>query len=279
MSDISNKLFVSYKPTNISSNRFLGKIKRKYNVKKAGFSGTLDPFAKGVLIIAFGQYTKLFRFLKKKKKAYRATLWLGATSPSLDIERIEKVQNIMPFASDSLNIITQNMLGEIEYLPPKFSAKKVQGQRAYKLAREDKEFELNKIKSTIYDFKIIHYMHPFLTFEITISEGGYIRSIGEIIAKKFGFDGALSSLERLSEGNFIYENEKELNPLDFIDIEENQYLGDILDIELGRKIYVDGFCNKNEGLYKIVHKNELSVVEIKNGQERVEYILNKVILC
>jgi len=279
MKDNINRLFVAYKPTNISSNRFLGQIKRRYNVKKAGFSGILDPFAKGVLIIAFGQYTKLFRFLKKKKKSYRATLWIGASSPTLDVEKIEKVQNIMPFAEDSLNIITQNMLGEIEYLPPKYCAKKVDGQRAYKLAREDKEFELNKIKSTIYDFKIIHYMHPFVTFEITISEGGYIRSIGDIIAKKFGFDGALSSLERLSEGDFIYEDEKELNPLDFIDIEENQYLGDIEDIELGRKIYIDSFENKNEGLYKIVHDKELSVVGITDGQERVEYILNKVILC
>jgi len=279
MRESFNRLFVAYKPTNISSNRFLGQIKRRYNVKKAGFSGTLDPFAKGALIIAFGQYTKFFRFLRKKRKSYRATLWIGASSPTLDIEKIEKVQNIMPFAEDSLNIITQNMLGEIEYLPPKFCAKKVDGQRAYKLAREDKEFELNKIKSTIYDFKIIHYMHPFLTFEITISEGGYIRSIGDIIAKKFGFDGALSSLERLSEGDFIYEDEKELNPLDFIDIEENQYLGDIEDIELGRKIYIDNFEKKNEGLYKIVHDKELSVVEITDGQERVQYILNKVILC
>ncbi len=272
-----NRLFVTYKPQGLSSNRFLGQIKRKYGVKKAGFSGTLDPFAQGVLIVAFGQFTKLFRFLKKTQKSYRATLWIGASSPTLDSEKIQSVQNIMPFAPSSLDIIASSMKGEIEYLPPKYSAKKVDGQRAYKLARSEQEFELKKIKSTIYDFKILHYMHPFLTFEITISEGGYIRSIGQIIAKKFGFDGSLTYLERLSEGAFVYEDEKELNPLEFIDIQDNEYLGDIADISLGRKLHVSDFAQTSDGLYKIVHADELSLLEIKDNE--VEYILNKVKLC
>ncbi|MDN5377392.1 MAG: tRNA pseudouridine55 synthase [Sulfurospirillum sp.] len=276
---MSNRLFVAYKPANISSNTFLGRLKRKYGVKKAGFSGTLDPFAQGVLVIAFGQYTKLFRFLKKTKKSYRATLWLGASSPTLDIEKIEHVEEIMPFASDSLKIIEQSIKGEIEYFPPKYSAKKVDGQRAYKLARSDKEFALQKIKSTIYDFKILHYMHPFVTFEITISEGGYIRSIGQIIASRFGFNGALSYLERLSEGDFVYEDEKELDPLLFIDIQENDYLGDINDIKLGKKIFKENFKNRLAGLYKIICDDEFSVVMIEEENERVEYILNKVKLC
>jgi tRNA pseudouridine55 synthase len=276
---MSNRLFVAYKPANISSNTFLGRLKRKYGVKKAGFSGTLDPFAQGVLVIAFGQYTKLFRFLKKTKKSYRATLWLGVSSPTLDIEKIEHVEEIMPFAPDSLKIIEQSIKGEIEYFPPKYSAKKVDGQRAYKLARSDKEFALQKIKSTIYDFKILHYMHPFVTFEITISEGGYIRSIGQIIASRFGFNGALSYLERLSEGDFVYEDEKELDPLLFIDIQENDYLGDINDIKLGKKIFKENFKNRLAGLYKIICDDEFSVVMIEEENERVEYILNKVKLC
>jgi len=85
-----NRLFVAYKPTGISSNFFLNRLKRKYNTKKVGFSGTLDPFAKGVLLIGMGSYTKLFRFLNKAPKTYRATLWLGAKSDSLDTEMIEK---------------------------------------------------------------------------------------------------------------------------------------------------------------------------------------------
>ncbi len=184
-------------------------------------------------------------------------MWLGASSPTLDIEKVEKVVEMIPFAPSSLKIIEESMSGEIEYLPPKYCAKKVDGKRAYALARENKEFELNAIKSTIYDFKILHYMHPFLTFEITISEGGYIRSMGQIIANKFGFDGCLSALERLSEGEFVYEDERALNPLDFIEIEDNEYLGDIEDIELGRKVFVKDFKNKEAGLYKISLKRRV----------------------
>ena len=273
---MENRLFVAYKPANMVCNHFLSRIKRRYNVKKAGFSGTLDPFAQGVLIIAFGQFPKLFRFLKKALKTYRATLWIGASSPTLDIEKIDKVEQMLPFHPDSVNFVLQSMIGEKTYLPPKYSAKKVDGARAYDLARADKEFELKAITSTIYDCHLVHYMHPFLTFEITISEGGYVRSIGALIAEKFGFKGCLSALERLNEGSFIYENEKALNPLEYLDLPENAYLKDPQDILLGRKLSVENFEKQEEGIYQIVIDEVLSVVEISaNG---VEYLLNSLSL-
>lgn len=272
-----NKLFVAYKPKGLSSNYFLRKIKRRYGIKKAGFSGTLDPFASGVLIVAFGQFTKLFRFLKKEPKRYRATLWIGAKSVTLDTEKIESVKNLAPFSTDSINIIAKSFLGDIEYLPPKYSAKRVDGKRAYALAREGEEFELKKIKSTIYDFKILHYMHPFLTFELSISEGGYARSIGNIFAEKLGFDGILSSLERLNEGDFVYNDEKALNPLDYLEIEDNVYLGERDDIELGRKLDKNYFERKEKGIYKLVDEKYLALIEI--GDDEVKYLLNKVKLC
>ncbi len=272
-----NRLFVTYKPSGVSSNSFLSSIKRRYGVKKAGFSGTLDPFAKGVLIVAFGQFTKLFRFLNKSPKRYRATLWIGAYSPTLDVEKIEEVLELKPFVPSTIELIANSLNGEIEYLPPKYCAKRVDGKRAYNLARDGEEFELKKIESTIYDFKVISYMHPFLTFEISISEGGYIRSIGEIISSRLGFKGCLSSLERLSEGEFIYENEKALNPLDFIDLKENAYLGDYEDIKLGKKLNLEQFEIKENGLYKIVQSDKFSIVSIDGSS--VEYILNRISLC
>ncbi|WNY99348.1 tRNA pseudouridine synthase B [Sulfurospirillum sp. 'SP'] len=273
---MENRLFVAYKPANMVCNHFLSRIKRRYNVKKAGFSGTLDPFAQGVLIIAFGQFPKLFRFLKKAPKTYRATLWIGASSPTLDIEKIDKVEVMLPFHPDSVNFVLQSMIGEKTYLPPKYSAKKIDGARAYDLARADKEFELKAITSTIYDCHLVHYMHPFLTFEITISEGGYVRSIGALIAEKFGFRGCLSALERLNEGSFIYENEKALNPLEYLDLPQNAYLKDPQDILLGRKLSVENFEKQEEGIYQIVIDEVLSVVEISaNG---VEYLLNSLSL-
>ena len=119
---MQNRLFVVNKPINISSNGYLSRIKRKYKVKKAGFSGTLDPFACGVLIIAFGQYTKLFRFLKKSPKTYQATLWLGVSSPTLDIEKIDKIENIPPFQKDLIYDVVSSFEGIFTYYPPKFSA-------------------------------------------------------------------------------------------------------------------------------------------------------------
>ena len=273
---MENRLFVAYKPANMVCNHFLSRIKRRYNVKKAGFSGTLDPFAQGVLIIAFGQFPKLFRFLKKAPKTYRATLWIGASSPTLDIEKVDNVEVMLPFHPDSVNFVLQSMIGEKTYLPPKYSAKKIDGARAYDLARADKEFELKAITSTIYDCHLVHYMHPFLTFEITISEGGYVRSIGALIAERFGFRGCLSALERLNEGDFVYENEKALNPLEYLDLPQNAYLKDPQDILLGRKLSVENFEKQEEGIYQIVIDEVLSVVEISaNG---VEYLLNSLSL-
>ncbi|MBK1993214.1 tRNA pseudouridine(55) synthase TruB, partial [Campylobacter novaezeelandiae] len=137
-----NKLFVGYKPNGISSNAFLNTIKKKYKVKKAGYSGTLDPFAKGVLIIAFNQFSKLFRFLKKTPKTYKATLWLGVKSLSLDDKNITQVTTINPYNLAFLEEIKNKLLGEIEFIPPKFSAKRIQGKRAYEFAKKGQEVEL-----------------------------------------------------------------------------------------------------------------------------------------
>jgi len=271
-----NRLFVAYKPKGMVCNHFLSRLKRKYSDKKAGFSGTLDPFAQGVLIVAFGQFTKLFRFLNKAPKTYRATLWLGAYSPTLDSEKIERVQTLMPFHPDSVKIAVESMVGAITYLPPKYSAKKVEGKRAYALARDDKDFELNAITSQVYACHVVHYVHPFLTFEISISEGGYVRSIGALIAKKLGFEGALSALERLSEGVFVYEDEKPLNPLECINLPLNAYLREKDDILLGRKLLRENFEITEEGVYCIVIDEKLSIIEMCNDE--VNYLLNSISL-
>jgi len=92
-----------------------------------------------------------------------------------------------------------------------------------------------------------------------------------------GFDGALSSLKRLSEGDFVYDNEVPLNPLDYLSFEENRYLGDMSDIELGKKLNIQMFENKKNGIYKFVDERYLALIEIKDDE--VNYVLNKVKLC
>lgn len=272
-----NRLFVAYKPKGMVCNHFLSRLKRQYNDKKAGFSGTLDPFAQGVLIVAFGQYTKLFRFLKKAPKTYRATLWIGAFSPTLDSEAIEHVEEVMPFHPDSIDIVLNSMVGKIRYTPPKYSAKHVNGERAYSLARRQEAFELEMITTEVYTCKLVHYHHPFLTFDVSLSEGGYVRSLGEIIAQKLGFCGALSALERLKEGDFIYENERLLDPLAYIDLPSNTYLGNSEDILLGRKLLKENFQIQEEGIYKVLSEQDvLSILHISENE--VKYLLNSILL-
>ncbi|MDR0761799.1 MAG: tRNA pseudouridine(55) synthase TruB [Campylobacteraceae bacterium] len=269
-----NLLFTANKPCGISCNKFLSQIKKKYGIKKAGYSGTLDVNASGVLIIAFGQYTKLFRFLKKTPKKYTAVLWLGAKSESLDAELIENITELKPFDLNEIHQAAAKLIGQIKYIPPKFSAKRINGKRAYDLARAGKEFELKEITTEVFSFKIKNYEHPFVTFEAEVSEGGYIRSLGAILAASLGIEGCLKSLQRESEGEFKYENEKPLLITNFLDLEENFYEGKKEDLLLGRVLQKEQFKKSNFGEYFVVTDNFLSVVKI--DQNGVDYILNKI---
>lgn len=272
-----NRLFVTYKPSGIGSNRYLSQLKRKYNTKKAGFSGTLDPFAKGVLIIAFGSYTRLFRFLKKTPKTYRATLWLGAHSDTLDIEAVTQIDTLEPLAIKAVEDAVHSLQGELSYYPPIFSAKKIEGRRAYDLAREGKKVTLNTIHSNIYDIHVLHYCHPFITFEATVSEGTYIRSLGHLIAKKLGTDGGvLSALERLNEGEFRYNNETEINIKDVLNMPQNYYLGDSKKILLGQKLERSDFKITDNGNFWIDNGESISIFEFNDSG--VHYLLNRVSL-
>lgn len=269
-----NKLIVVNKPIFLSSNFYLTRIKKKYKNKKAGFSGTLDPFAKGCLIVAFGQYSKLFKYFSKTPKTYKAVIWLGVESDSLDIEQIIDIKLTQKIneqdIKDNLNILK----GDIEYIPPKFSAKKINGKRAYDMARNGEEVELNKSLMHVYDTKFISYRHPFITFDISVSEGSYIRSYAQILLGKLNQIGTLSYLERLNEGKFFFENEKNLDPLDYIDLPINKYFGTTEWLDTGKKISIEYLENKNDGQYLIILEKFFSIIEIIDGE--VTYLLNKV---
>lgn len=249
-------------------------IKRKYNTKKVGFSGTLDPFATGCLIVATGQYTKLFQYLNKSPKTYKATLWLGANSQSLDIENVYSIKETKAFSQKKIEEILKSLEGTLSYYPPKFSAKKINGQRAYTLARNNEEVKLKTITSTIYEMKLLNYNHPFIHFEAKVSEGTYIRSLGAMICESLEVDGTLSSLHRINEGDFRFENEKAINPFIHLNLKSNKYIGDESYINLGKKIYIEYFEDKRDGLYLIETKAFFSIIEIKDNE--VSYRFNRI---
>jgi tRNA pseudouridine55 synthase len=269
-----NRLFVVNKPIFKSSNGYMGYVKRKYNTKKVGFSGTLDPFATGCLIVATGQYPKLFQYLKKTPKAYSATLWLGANSQSLDIENVDSVKTVSEFSINDIYQALESLRGELTYYPPKFSAKKVNGKRAYELARAGEEVNLKQITSTIYDIHLVRYNHPFVHFETVVSEGTYIRSLGAMVADKLGVDATLSSLRRDHEGTFRFEDEKALDPLKLLKIPQNIYTGDEEYMKLGKKLTLEYFETKEDGTYWVEREKFFSIIEIVEGE--VKYKLNRV---
>lgn len=269
-----NRLFVVDKPMFISSNFYLNRFKRAFKNKKAGFSGTLDPFATGCLIVAFGQYAKLFQYLKKTPKTYQAVIWLGVTSESYDIERILDINFVDRFDETFLKNELEKLKGKIDYIPPKFSAKKINGMKAYELARQNEDFELKKSTMEIFDIKFLKYNHPFISFEVSVSEGSYIRSLAQIFLENISSIGTLSYLKRVSEGQFKFENHKELNPLEYLDLEKNIYSGTQEWLEFGKKIRIEYLEKKKSGKYIIELDDFFSIIEIVENE--VKYILNKI---
>ena len=275
---MKNRLFVAYKPMFCSSRYFLNQLNKKYKITKSGFSGTLDPFAKGTMVVAFGDYTRLFRFLKKSPKVYRATLWLGAISDSLDLEKITEIRETKPVKEELIKDVLNSLLGDLSYSPPIYSAKKSNGVRAYKLARVGEEPRLDTISSHIYELSLLNYNHPFLSFEAKVSEGTYIRSLAKIIANRLSCSGALSSLQRLSEGSFIYEDERAIrNIKDYLDLDLNYFTCRIEKILNGEVLDINDFKIKEDGRYLLDLGDYLCIINILNA--KVRYVLNRISLC
>ncbi len=286
------KIFIAYKPLFESSNAFLAKIKRHLNIKKAGFSGILDPFAKGVLLVATGSYTKLLSHINIESKQYLATLWLGIKSRSLDIENIESVSIIPAFSEKQVRKALDCVYGKISYVPPIFSAKKIKGMRAYNLARTHQEVSLSLIETEVFSIQLINYTHPFITFSITLSKGGYVRSIGAIIANNLGVEGALCSLERISEGDISFANNS-------LFVKNQNYHNDILLYELnvmklfkypilklehlrddfikGKRLQKDMLGIKDNGCFIVEFEDFFSIIQVQ--EVSIKYLINRMKKC
>ncbi|MEJ2501503.1 MAG: tRNA pseudouridine(55) synthase TruB, partial [Campylobacterales bacterium] len=136
---------------------------------------------------------------------------------------------------------------------------------------------LETIRSTVYDVKMLHYCHPFVTFEATVSEGTYIRSLGRLVCERLGLEGgALSMLERLREGQFVYDDERPLDIKTAITMPRNRYLGDPQTVLLGQKLSREDFEQRENGAYWIDNGQSISIFSFDD--EGVHYLLNKVAL-
>ena len=195
--------------------RVRGQIKRETGLKKpkVGHTGTLDPLATGLLIIVAGSYCKRASEFSKLDKTYEVTMILGQTSTTGD-EEGEKtaVSDAIPEES-AIETALEAFRGEISQTPPIYSAIKVDGQRAYKLARAGKEVKLEPRRVTIYDITGVEYAYPEVKFTVKVSSGTYIRSLVEDIGKKLGTGAYMSDLRRTEVGKFNLDQAQTLEDL------------------------------------------------------------------
>jgi tRNA pseudouridine55 synthase len=180
-------------------------IKRTYNLKKfkIGHAGTLDPLATGLLILCTGKMTKRIDEYQGMDKVYVGQMTLGATTPSYDKEtepsQFFPIGDIQP---EDLKKVSLEFKGEIEQVPPVYSAIKIQGKRAYKYARKDQDVQIKSRKVTIHQFDLLNFTPPLLDFSIKCSKGTYIRSLVSDFGKSLNNGAYLSSLRRTKIGDY-----------------------------------------------------------------------------
>lgn len=191
------------KPERLSSNAALDVLKRKLKIKKMGHSGTLDPFATGLLFVAVGEGTKFLPYVMTEPKEYIAALKLGTTTDTLDPQgRITETRAVLPFHEKDLQKARESLLGRRPQLAPAFSAKKVDGERAYDLARRGEKVERKSCEVTIHELDFTEANPDHLVFRALCSTGTYVRVLGEEIADRLDTVGHLTSLRRTQMGCF-----------------------------------------------------------------------------
>jgi tRNA pseudouridine55 synthase len=202
-----NGILLVDKSKGITSYDVIRNIKKDYpKGTKIGHTGTLDPFATGLLIILIGRpATKLMNQFHKLKKRYIVDAQFGFETDTQDItgKIISKSDDgIVPTHEDIESTIKKSFLGSIEQMPPQYSAKKIKGKKAYELAREGKRVELKPKKIQIYEFKILEYNYPYIKLEILCSTGTYIRTLIKDLARKLGTYATATELRRTEIGSF-----------------------------------------------------------------------------
>lgn len=278
-----------YKPQGMSSAAVVGKIKKKFNLKKVGHMGTLDPLACGVLPIAVGKATKMFDYFLNKKKTYVVNCEFGYETSSLDLgtEKINET-SFVPTLEDVIKA-TKSFLGKIKQQPPIYSAKKIDGKKAYELARDGKDVVLKDIEVEIFKFNCLNQINnTTFKFLIECSSGTYVRSLIRDLAYKLNTYATVVFLERTKTDFFDATNAIKLDDLLISNINlENVLIKIEQTFQNIKRVLVDNlqFDKLKNGLIIktnlsdennvfIVYNNQLlGVAEIKNKQIKLKTYL------
>ncbi len=205
------------KPLEWTSTDVVRKIKFRlnrmgYRKIKVGHAGTLDPLATGILLVCIGRATKRVDELQAERKEYVAELMLGATTPSYDMEHpVDRTYPTDHITREKVEAALQSLTGERLQAPPIYSAKKVEGVRAYEYARAGEDIELRKALINIYSITLEEYSMPRIRIRVECSKGTYIRSLAQEIGEALDSGAYLTSLRRTRSGDFTVENATSLD--------------------------------------------------------------------
>lgn len=210
-----NGILLLNKPTGMSSNAALQIVKRLYNARKAGHTGSLDPLASGMLPLCFGEATKFSQYLLEADKHYLVTATLGVTTSTGDREgNIVAQQAVPPLSSQTFEKLFQSFTGIIEQVPSMFSALKHQGQPLYKLARQGIEVERKPRNITVHSLQLQDYQENSFSFKVHCSKGTYVRTLVEDMGHSLGCGAHVSNLHRIGAGPYQVEQMQTLAHLE-----------------------------------------------------------------
>lgn len=205
----------------VSSNRALQEVKRLFNANKAGHTGSLDPLATGLLPLCFGEGTKVSAMMLDDNKRYQVVVKLGVMTDTGDAEgKIIEQKPVPEFSIDELESCLQIFTGEIDQVPPMYSALKHNGRKLYELAREGKTIERKARRITIFELKLLHATPDSLKLDVLCSKGTYIRSLAEDIGHKLGCGGTVVELRRTQAGQFNIADALTIEQCQKMDLDE-----------------------------------------------------------
>ncbi|PWV73026.1 tRNA pseudouridine(55) synthase TruB [Halomonas sp. A11-A] len=210
-----NGVLLLDKPKGLSSNHALQRARRLFQAQKAGHTGTLDPMATGLLPVCFGEATKFSAHLLAADKVYRTRVELGAVTDTGDAEG-EVVERcaVPPLTAADVEGVLERFHGEIEQVPPMYSALKHQGRKLYELAREGKAIERAARRVTVYDARLLACEGEAFELEVKVSKGTYVRTLAEDIGRALGSGAHISALRRLATGPFTAQGMLTLEALE-----------------------------------------------------------------
>lgn len=275
-----NGVLIIDKPIGVTSFDVIRDIRKEYDTKKVGHTGTLDPMATGVLPILIGDATKLSDYLMDHDKEYIAVLKLGEKRDTGDSEgNIIETSKIPSLTTKEIESTLKTFIGKISQIPPMYSAIKVNGKKLYELAREGKEIERKPRNVEIYSIELLEAekntenIVDKIKFKVNCSKGTYIRTLCEDIAEKLGTVGYMQELRRTRVGKFTLEDINKCVSLEEILSEENAYiLKENEESKLLNGVIIK--TNLADGLVRIYKNNEfIGIGEVKNKNLKRKIII------